>query len=231
MGILQYKQVTKRYGSCMALNRLSLNLEPGKIVGLLGPNGAGKTTMIKMAAGLLKPSEGTVLVDGMEPGKKTKSEVAYLSDRVVFSDYMTARDLMKMYEEFFEDFDRKKATDMLLSLGIKGNMKVGEMSKGTKEKLQLILVMSRSASVYLLDEPIGGVDPAARDFILDTIISNYSPDALVVISTHLISEVESVLDDIVFIKEGEVLLHRPADELREENGKSVEELFKGVFKC
>ena len=187
--------------------------------------------MIKMAAGLIQPSAGTVLVDGMEPGKETNAETAYLPDRVVFSDYMTAQDLVKMHEEFFKDFDRKKAVDMLISLGIKGSMKVGEMSKGTKEKLQLILVMSRKAKVYLLDEPVGGVDPAARDYILDTIITNYSPDALVVISTHLISEVESVLDDIVFVKEGKIFLHRPADELREENGKSVEELFKGVFKC
>lgn len=231
MGILQYKEVTKRYGSNLALDHLDLDLEPGRIVGLLGPNGAGKTTMIKMAAGLIKPSAGTVLVDGMEPGKETKAETAYLSDRVVFSDYMTAQDLVKMHEEFFKDFDRKKAVDMLISLGIKGSMKVVEMSKGTKEKLQLILVMSRRAKVYLLDEPVGGVDPAARDYILDTIITNYSPDALVVISTHLISEVESVLDDIVFVKEGKIFLHRPADELREENGKSVEELFKGVFKC
>lgn len=231
MGILQYKEVTKRYGSNLALDHLDLDLEPGRIVGLLGPNGAGKTTMIKMAAGLIQPSAGTVLVDGMEPGKETKAETAYLSDRVVFSDYMTAQDLVKMHEEFFKDFDRKRAVDMLISLGIKGSMKVGEMSKGTKEKLQLILVMSRRAKVYLLDEPVGGVDPAARDYILDTIITNYSPDALVVISTHLISEVESVLDDIVFVKEGRIFLHRPADELREENGKSVEELFKGVFKC
>lgn len=231
MGILQYKEVTKRYGSSLALDHLDLDLEPGRIVGLLGPNGAGKTTMIKMAAGLIQPSAGTVLVDGMEPGKETKAETAYLPDRVVFSDYMTAQDLVKMHEEFFKDFDRKKAVDMLISLGIKGSMKVGEMSKGTKEKLQLILVMSRKAKVYLLDEPVGGVDPAARDYILDTIITNYSPDALVVISTHLISEVESVLDDIVFVKEGKIFLHRPADELREENGKSVEELFKGVFKC
>lgn len=231
MGILQYKEVTKRYGSNLALDHLELDLEPGRIVGLLGPNGAGKTTMIKMAAGLIQPSAGTVLVDGMEPGKETKAETAYLSDRVVFSDYMTAQDLVKMHEEFFKDFDRKRAVDMLISLGIKGSMKVGEMSKGTKEKLQLILVMSRRAKVYLLDEPVGGVDPAARDYILDTIITNYSPDALVVISTHLISEVESVLDDIVFVKEGRIFLHRPADELREENGKSVEELFKGVFKC
>lgn len=231
MGILQYKEVTKRYGSNLALDQLELDLEPGRIVGLLGPNGAGKTTMIKMAAGLIQPSAGTVLVDGMEPGKETKAETAYLSDRVVFSDYMTAQDLVKMHEEFFKDFDRKRAVDMLISLGIKGSMKVGEMSKGTKEKLQLILVMSRRAKVYLLDEPVGGVDPAARDYILDTIITNYSPDALVVISTHLISEVESVLDDIVFVKEGRIFLHRPADELREENGKSVEELFKGVFKC
>lgn len=231
MGILQYKEVTKRYGSNLALDHLELDLEPGRIVGLLGPNGAGKTTMIKMAAGLIQPSAGTVLVDGMEPGKETKAETAYLSDRVVFSDYMTAQDLVKMHEEFFKDFDRKRAVDMLISLGIKGSMKVGEMSKGTKEKLQLILVMSRRAKVYLRDEPVGGVDPAARDYILDTIITKYSPDALVVISTHLISEVESVLDDIVFVKEGRIFLHRPADELREENGKSVEELFKGVFKC
>ena len=231
MGILQYKEVTKRYGSNLALDHLDLDLEPGRIVGLLGPNGAGKTTMIKMAAGLIQPSAGTVLVDGMRPGKETKAETAYLSDRVVFSDYMTAQDLVKMHEEFFKDFDRKRAVDMLISLGIKGSMKVGEMSKGTKEKLQLILVMSRRAKVYLLDEPVGGVDPAARDYILDTIITNYSPDALVVISTHLISEVESVLDDVVFVKEGRIFLHRPADELREENGKSVEELFKGVFKC
>lgn len=231
MGILEYKGVTKNYGSKRAVDNVDLSLEPGKIVGLLGPNGAGKTTMIKMAAGLVSASQGDVLVDGIHPGAETKEHVAYLSDRVIFPEYMTAGEMVRMYGDFFKDFNKEKAVDMLLSLGIRNNMKLREMSKGTKEKLQLVLVMSRQAEVYLLDEPIGGVDPAARDYILQTIITNYSPEALVVISTHLIGEVESVLDDVVFIKEGKILLNRNADELREEKGVSVEELFKEVFKC
>lgn len=231
MGILEYKGVTKNYGSKRAVDNVDLSLEPGKIVGLLGPNGAGKTTMIKMAAGLVSASRGDVLVDGIHPGAETKERVAYLSDRVIFPEYMTAGEMVRMYGDFFKDFNKEKAVDMLLSLGISNKMKLREMSKGTKEKLQLVLVMSRQAKVYLLDEPIGGVDPAARDYILQTIITNYSPEALVVISTHLIGEVESVLDDVVFIKEGKILLNRNADELREEKGVSVEELFKEVFKC
>lgn len=231
MGILEYKGVTKNYGSKRAVDNVDLSLEPGKIVGLLGPNGAGKTTMIKMAAGLVSASRGDVLVDGIHPGAETKEHVAYLSDRVIIPEYMTAGEMVRMYGDFFKDFNKEKAVDMLLSLGISNKMKLREMSKGTKEKLQLVLVMSRQAKVYLLDEPIGGVDPAARDYILQTIITNYSPEALVVISTHLIGEVESVLDDVVFIKEGKILLNRNADELREEKGVSVEELFKEVFKC
>ncbi len=231
MSILQCKNLSKKYGATEALKDIDLELDAGKIVGLLGPNGSGKTTFIKLANGLLKPSEGEILIGGRRPGRETKAMVAYLPDRDFLPDYMSASQLIKYYSDFFEDMDEAKAEEMLRSLELDKDMKLKKMSKGTKEKVQLILTMSRDAKVYFLDEPIAGVDPAARDYILRTIITNYNPDALVVISTHLIADVENVLDDVVFIKDGSIVLHKDADAIREDEAKSIDRLFREVFKC
>lgn len=231
MSILQCKNLSKRYGAAEALKGIDLELEAGRIVGLLGPNGSGKTTFIKLANGLLKPTEGEILIDGNYPGKETKAEVAYLPDRDFLPDYMSVSQLIKYYSDFFDDMNTAKAEEMLRSLDLDKDMKLKKMSKGTREKVQLILTMSRDAKVYFLDEPIAGVDPAARDYILRTIITNYNPDALVVISTHLIADVENVLDEVVFIKEGKIVLHKEADVIREEEAKSIDGLFREVFKC
>ena len=231
MARIELQDLTKEFGSITALDNVSLQLEKGQIVGLLGPNGSGKTTMIKILNGLLTPSAGKALINGIEPGVETKKIVAFLPDRNALPDYMTTTQLMNLYQDFFADFNREKAESMISDLGIDMKQQMKKMSKGTKEKLQLCLVMAREAEVYLLDEPIGGVDPATRDYILRTIISNYNEDAVVVISTHLISDVESVLDDVIFLKQGRVVLHKPADEIREEKGESIDQLFREVFRC
>lgn len=231
MARIEINGLTKRFGDLTALDAVSVSLEKGQIVGLLGPNGSGKTTLIKLMNGLLTPTEGSISIDGLAPGVETKKTVAYLPDRNALPDYMTTDQLIGMYEDFFEDFDRSRAEEMVDDLGIDRKQSMKKMSKGTKEKLQLCLVMARRAGVYLLDEPIGGVDPATRDYILKTIISNYNEDAVVIISTHLISDIESVLDDVIFLKEGRVVLHRAADEIREEKGESIDGLFREVFKC
>jgi ABC-2 type transport system ATP-binding protein len=231
MARIEIRNLTKNFGDLTALDDVTVSLEQGQIVGLLGPNGSGKTTLIKILNGLLQPTSGSVTINGNAPGVETKKVVAYLPDRNALPDYMTASQLMDIYEDFFEDFDRLKAEAMVDDLGINRNQTMKKMSKGTKEKLQLCLVMARQAEVYLLDEPIGGVDPATRDYILRTIISNYNENAVVLISTHLIADVESVLDDVVFIKDGRVVLHKAADEIREEKGESVDKLFREVFKC
>jgi len=231
MARIEINNLTKKFGDLTALDDVTVSLEQGQIVGLLGPNGSGKTTLIKILNGLLQPESGSVTINGYAPGVETKKVVAYLPDRNALPDYMTASQLMDIYEDFFEDFDRMKAEAMVDDLGINRNQTMKKMSKGTKEKLQLCLVMARQAEVYLLDEPIGGVDPATRDYILRTIISNYNENAVVLISTHLIADVESVLDDVVFIKDGRVVLHKAADEIREEKGESVDKLFREVFKC
>ena len=231
MARIEISNLTKNFGDLTALDDVTVSLEQGQIVGLLGPNGSGKTTLIKILNGLLQPTSGSVTINGNAPGVETKKVVAYLPDRNALPDYMTASQLMDIYEDFFEDFDRLKAEAMVDDLGINRKQTMKKMSKGTKEKLQLCLVMARQAEVYLLDEPIGGVDPATRDYILRTIISNYNENAVVLISTHLISDVESVLDDVVFIREGRVVLHKAADEIREEKGESVDKLFREVFKC
>ncbi|MBR3124656.1 MAG: ABC transporter ATP-binding protein [Mogibacterium sp.] len=231
MARIEINNLTKNFGDLTALDDVTVSLEQGQIVGLLGPNGSGKTTLIKILNGLLQPTSGSVTINGYAPGVETKEVVAYLPDRNALPDYMTASQLMDIYEDFFEDFDRLKAEAMVDDLGINRRQTMKKMSKGTKEKLQLCLVMARQAEVYLLDEPIGGVDPATRDYILRTIISNYNENAVVLISTHLIADVESVLDDVVFIKEGRVVLHKAADEIREEKGESVDKLFREVFKC
>ena len=231
MARIEINNLTKNFGDLTALDDVTVSLEQGQIVGLLGPNGSGKTTLIKILNGLLQPTSGSVTINGYAPGVETKKVVAYLPDRNALPDYMTASQLMDIYEDFFEDFDRLKAEAMVDDLGINRKQTMKKMSKGTKEKLQLCLVMARQAEVYLLDEPIGGVDPATRDYILRTIISNYNENAVVLISTHLISDVESVLDDVVFLKDGRVVLHKAADEIREEKGESVDKLFREVFKC
>ena len=230
--ILECYGLSKSYGNGRwALSNLNLSLERGQIVGLLGPNGSGKTTLIKVLNGLLQPEQGLVLIDGETPGLYTKSLISYLPDKPYFSGWMKVNDLFELFEDFYADFDSDRAYDMLNKLNINPNDKLKTMSKGTKEKVQLILVMSRDADVYFLDEPIGGVDPAARDYILNTIITNYNPKSTVIISTHLISDIEKVLDDVVMIKDGELVMHKKVDDIREEYGKSVDEVFREVFKC
>ena len=231
MPILECRELSKRFGKTAALDNVSLKLEPGRVIGLLGPNGSGKTPLIKLANGLLTPSEGEILIDGEAPGPKTKAVVSYLSDKEYLPDWMSTRQLMDFFEDFYKDFDRQRAEEMLLRLGLDEKQKVKTMSKGTREKVQLILVMSRRAKLYLLDEPIGGVDPATRDYILDTIIRNYNPEAAVLISTHLIADVEQVLDEVIFIQNGQVLLQSDVDSIREEKGMSVDQYFREVFKC
>ena len=231
MAILECKALSKRFGAIQALDNVDLTVEPGRVVGLLGPNGSGKTTMIKLANGLLTPSSGEILVDGKKPGKDTKAIVSYLPDKEYLPEWMTAKQMMDFFEDFYSDFRREKATEMLTRLGVSADMRIKQMSKGTREKVQLILVMSREARLYLLDEPIGGVDPATRDYILETIIRNYNPEAAVIISTHLIADVEQVLDDVIFINNGRVTLQSSVDDIRGEQGRSVDQYFREVFKC
>ena len=228
---LECRGLTKRFGAKPALDSVNLSIAPGRVVGLLGPNGSGKTTLIKLINGLLTPTAGEVTVCGFQPGKESKALVSYLPDRPCLPEWMSAKQLMDYYADFFSDFDRQKASDMLARLGLREDLKVGQMSKGMKEKVQLILVMSRKAKLYLLDEPIGGVDPATRDYILDTIIRNYDENASVVISTHLIADVENVLDEVIFLREGKVTMHAAVDDIREQYGKSVDALFREVFRC
>lgn len=231
MAILECGELTKRYGRALALDRLSLAVEPGRIVGLLGPNGSGKTTLIKLANGLLTPDAGTVLVDGAVPGPQSRAAVSYLPERTCIPLWMSARKLLDFYQDFYADFRRERAEEMLEHLGIGMDQTIRQMSKGTREKVQLIMVMSRAAKLYLLDEPIGGVDPATRDYILNTIIGNYDPQAAVIISTHLIADVEQVLDEVIFINRGQIVLQSSVDQIREEKGVSVDALFREVFKC
>lgn len=229
--ILECKALTKRYGGKEALSGATLTVNPGRIVGLLGPNGSGKTTMIKIASGLLTATGGALLIDGKAPSVETKSLVSYLPDRPYLNDWMRVRDIIAFFKDFYANFNESKAVDMLGRLNIGLDDRLKSMSKGTKEKVQLILVMSREASLYLLDEPIGGVDPAARDYILNTIISNYSENAAVLISTHLIADVERVLDDVIFLSNGKVTLTSSVDEIREERGMSVDALFREEYRC
>ena len=229
--ILQCNQLMKRYGKKEALKGIDLTLERGRIIGLLGPNGSGKTTLIKLINGLLTPTSGELLVGGYHPGVESKAIVSYLPERTYLSDWMKVSDIIAFFRDFYSDFNENKAYDMLQRLNIQPSMRLKTMSKGTKEKVQLILVMSREAQLYCLDEPIAGVDPAARDYILQTIITNYQPEATVLISTHLIADIEKVLDEVVFISKGEITLQKTVDEIREESGKSVDALFREVFKC
>lgn len=229
--ILECKGLTKDYGNKKALDGIDLTIKKGRIVGLLGPNGSGKSTLIKLANGILTPTNGEILIKGMKPGVETKKIVSYLPERTYLNNWMRVSDIIKFFSDFYEDFNSEKAYDMLGKLKINANDKLKTMSKGTKEKVQLILVMSREADLYFLDDPIAGVDPAARDYILNTIITNYNENSTIVISTHLISDIEKVLDDVIFISYGEIYLTKSVDDIREEEGKSVDELFREVFRC
>lgn len=229
--LLNCQNLSKQYGYKTALDNISLTLERGRIIGLLGPNGSGKTTLIKLINGLLAPSSGSITVNGFAPGPETKKIVSYLPERTYFNSWMKVTDILDFFCDFYDDFDRKRAEDMLHRLSIDPNERLSSMSKGTKEKVQLIMVMSRDAQLYCLDEPIGGVDPAARDYILQTIITNYNENASVLISTHLIADIENVLDDVIFIENGHIRLHASVDEIREQERKSVDALFREVFRC
>lgn len=228
--LLRCDGITKKYGPLIALNNIDLSIEGGRIIGLLGPNGSGKTTLIKLINGLLTPTSGSLTVCGSAPGVETKKVVAYLPDSNYLNSWMTVGQLVDMFCDFYEDFRRDTAIEMLTRLGITTGVRLKTLSKGNKEKVSLILVMSRSAKLYVLDEPIAGVDPATRDYIISTIIGNYNPEASVIISTHLISDIEQVLDEVIFINNGNIVLHKSVDAIREESGKSADELFREVFK-
>lgn len=223
--------LSKAYGHFMALNNLNLNIPRGRIIGLLGPNGSGKTTLIKLLNGLLTPSSGQILIDGNAPGVETKKKVSYLPERTYLTSSRTVIDLVEYFEDFYDNFNREKAMSMLESLQINLNSRLKTLSKGTKEKVQLVLVMSREADLYILDEPIAGVDPAARDFIRKTIIGNYNENASILLSTHLISDIEAVLDDVIFIRDGQIMLCSSVENIRETYGKSVDSYFREVFAC
>ena len=228
--LIECRRLCKRFSNTLALDNVDLEVGRGKIIGLLGPNGSGKTTLIKILNGLIKPTLGDVRIDGEEPGVHTKSIVSYLPDRTYFADWMTVNDVVKMFSEFYRDFDMERALDMCAAMNIGISDRIRTMSKGTKEKVQLILVMSRKAELYLLDEPIAGVDPAARDYILTTIINNYNEEGTVIISTHLISDIERILDEVIFIRNGKIVRHEAVDDIKEKEGKSIDEVFKDSFK-
>lgn len=229
--LVECKHVTKKYGAKVALEDINLTLEKGKIIGLLGPNGSGKTTLIKLLNDLLVPTSGEILINGQEPGIESKKRISYLPERTYLSFNMKIKELIQYFKEFYEDFDENKAFELLKKLDLNAEDKLKTLSKGMKEKVQLILVMSRKADLYILDEPIGGVDPAARDYILDTILNNFNENASIIISTHLISDIEKILDEVVFIKKGKLVLHESTDTIRNESGKSIDGYFREEFKC
>lgn len=229
--VLQITNLHKSYGSHSVLEGVSFCIPRGKIVGLLGPNGCGKSTIMKLIAGLILLSKGEILIDGMAPGQKTKSLISYLPERSYLNDWMRISDLLSFFHDFYSDFDLERAKQMLADLNIALNDRLKTMSKGTKEKVQLVLVMSRRARLYLLDEPIGGVDPAARDYILNTILKNFEEDSSILISTHLIQDVEAVFDRALFLNQGKIVIDGEVDEIREKYGKSIDGLFREVFKC
>lgn len=229
--ILKIENLSKRFGKQLALNHVNLTLSEGKIVGLLGPNGSGKTTMIKILNGLLANYDGQVSINGFSIGAQTKKLVSYLPDEPYFEDWMYAKDAIHLFADMYPDFDLEQCLTLMARFALDKNMKIKSMSKGMKEKFQLCLVMSRKAKVYVLDEPIAGVDPAAREVILDVILNNYAPESLVLISTHLIADLETIFDEVVFIKDGEIVLHENAETLREQKGMSIDQVFREVFKC
>lgn len=229
--ILECSGLTKKFGSRTALNHVDLKLESGRIIGLLGPNGSGKSTLIKLINSLLSPTEGSLRINGHEPGLETKKIVSYLPERSYLDENQKVSTYLSYFKDFYEDFDTVRAMDMLRRLNIDPALRIKTLSKGTQEKVQLILVMSRRAQLYCLDEPIAGVDPAARDYILATIINNYSEDASILISTHLIADVENILDEVVFIRDGQICMQAQVDEVRLKQGLSIDSLFREVFKC
>lgn len=232
MGVLlECSGLTKRFGKREALKQVDLSVESGKIVGLLGPNGSGKTTLIKLANGLLRPDGGSIRIDGQEPGVYTKSIVSYLPDRMYFADWMRVSDMVRMFRDFYTDFRLETAEDMLERLEISGSERMKSLSKGTKEKVQLALVMSRKAKLYLLDEPIGGVDPAARDYILQTVIRAYRPQSSIILSTHLVRDVEAFLDDFILLRYGQMLLHAPVAYVTQGKGTTLDAFFREEFRC
>lgn len=229
--LLSLQSVTKRYGIKKALDEVNLEIQSGKIVGLLGPNGSGKTTMIKIIVGILMQDSGLVAIDGIPPGEFTKGIVAYLPDKDYLDENMKIDEIIHMFADFYSNFSINTANELLEKLNISHRSKIKTLSKGNREKLQLILVMSRKARLYVLDEPIAGVDPAARDYILNTIISNYNEDATVLLSTHLIADVEGILDEAIFIREGKIILHDSVDNIRVQKQCSVDAYFREVFAC
>lgn len=231
MSLVECKHVTKKYGVKVALDDVNLTIEKGKIIGLLGPNGSGKTTLIKLLNDLLVPNSGEILIQGNHPGVETKKIISYLPERTYLNFNMKIKEVIQYFKDFYEDFREDVAYELLKKLDINPDDKLKTLSKGMKEKVQLILVMSRKAQLYILDEPIGGVDPAARDYILDTILKNFNEDASIIISTHLISDIEKILDEVIFIKNGKIILHESSDQLRDESGKSIDGYFREEFKC
>lgn len=231
MTLLECKNLSKHYGRYPALSNINLQIDGGHIIGLLGPNGSGKTTFIKLIAGLLTPSSGELYLKEEPIGIESKKMISYLPDHTYLNDWMKVKEIIGFFTDFYEDFEAERAYDMLAKLNINPNSKLKTLSKGTKEKVQLILVMSRKADLYLLDEPIAGVDPAARDYILNTIISNYDENASILISTHLISDIENILDEVIFIQNGQIRMQTSVDDIRENENKSIDTLFREVFKC
>ncbi|WP_300081737.1 ABC transporter ATP-binding protein [uncultured Thomasclavelia sp.] len=229
--LLKIDNVTKKYGRFKALDNVTLTLQSGKIVGLLGPNGSGKTTLIKIINGLLKDYQGNILVDGNPIGVESRKIISYLPDENYFQDWMYIKDVLNIFSDLYQDFQKDNCLELMKRFNLEPNMKIKSLSKGMKEKFQLCLVMSRKAKLYILDEPIAGVDPAAREVILDVILNNYDEDALVLISTHLISDLETIFDEVVFLKEGKVVLHQETEQLRHERKQSIDEAFREVFRC
>ena len=229
--LLKIDNVTKKYGRFRALDNVTLTLQSGKIVGLLGPNGSGKTTLIKIINGLLKDYQGNILVDGNPIGVESRKIISYLPDENYFQDWMYIKDVLNIFSDLYQDFQKDNCLELMKRFNLEPNMKIKSLSKGMKEKFQLCLVMSRKAKLYILDEPIAGVDPAAREVILDVILNNYDEDALVLISTHLISDLETIFDEVVFLKEGKVVLHQETEQLRHERKQSIDEAFREVFRC
>ena len=231
MELLEFKNLSKKYGEKQALKDVNLKIPRGKIIGLLGKNGSGKTTLIKLINDLLTPTDGEILINGKKPGIESKKIISYLPERTYLDKEMKVKDALEYFKEFYDNFDIEKAEKLLKDLDLDINQKISKMSKGMQEKLQLILVMSRKADLYILDEPLGGVDPATRDYILDTILSNFNEEASIIISTHLIADVERILDEIIFINNGEIILTSSADELRNKEQSSIDEIFRRYFKC
>lgn len=229
--MIELKNVSKRYKQTEALKNVSLSLKPGQIVGILGPNGSGKTTLIKILNGLLRDYSGEVLIDNQSVGVHSKSLISYLPDQTYLADWMNGEKAIDLFKDMYSDFDETRMRDLMAKLKLDSKQSIKTMSKGMKERFQLALVMSRNSKIYILDEPIGGVDPAARELILNTILDNYASDSLVIISTHIISEIEQIFDTVVFLKEGEVVLCDDVDQIRSSHNKSIDELFKEVFKC